>query len=706
MAGAQAAEAASARRVAEGVVVTPAVVAPANMVVPAAAESLERVGKRRRGGGGGGGQRGDGARSLLDTGGGGGGATANALGTDGGGTQGGDGGYAANVPGSAAAPMGGGGGGASFAAGGNGANSGGGGGTGFDNLGAGGTGGIGGGGGGGTDGDGGGSGRFGGGGGTGNSQASAGMGSGGTGGFGGGGGGARTDALGQPGGDGGFGGGGGGGIMVGAGGLFGGAGGAGNFANGGGGAALGGAVFLAQGGQLMLDSTSFTGSYSVTAGTGFIDGDAVGPLAFLMPGTTLTNSVGPSLTRTLPDVIAGSGGLSKTGAGTLILSANNTYTGATTVSGGTLRIDGTQTGSDITVQSGGTLQGTGTVFNVTVNAGGTLAPGASPGILSLEAITLQDDSTLAIELNSVDVAGVGYDQINATFEIKIAGAILSVTLAPGFFPPTGQQFRIVNRHQCRTAGSDGTFDGLPEAGTLTVGGQSFSISYVGGVGSNDIVLTALEDGPIVSAIADTAILEDTMTGAIAFTIGDEAPGAVIVAGSSSNDTLVPDANVVIGGSGADRTVTVTPLANQFGSTTITITADDGPSATIATFVLTVNPVNDAPMITDIVNQTIDENNPTGALPFTIGDLETAAGALTVSGTSANTVLVPDANVVVGGAGANRTVTITPAANTSGTATITITVGDGITTAIDTFTVTVNAVNERADHHRCRCSSDQ
>ena len=60
----------------------------------------------------------------------------------------------------------------------------------------------------------------------------------------------------------------------------------------------------------------------------------------------------------------------------------------------------------------------------------------------------------------------------------------------------------------------------------------------------------------------------------------------------------------------------------------------------------------------------------------MGDVETAAGSLTVSGSSSNPTLVPNGNIVFGGSGANRTVTVTPAANQTGTATITVTVSDG------------------------------
>ena len=49
-------------------------------------------------------------------------------------------------------------------------------------------------------------------------------------------------------------------------------------------------------------------------------------------------SVGTGLTATIAAVLQGSGGVDKTGAGTLVLSGTNTYTAGTTISGGTLSI--------------------------------------------------------------------------------------------------------------------------------------------------------------------------------------------------------------------------------------------------------------------------------------------------------------------------------------------------------------------------------
>src|SRR2546426_10796669 len=83
--------------------------------------------------------------------------------------------------------------------------------------------------------------------------------------------------------------------------------------------------------------------------------------------------------------------------------------------------------------------------------------------------------------------------------------------------------------------------------------------------------------------------------------------------------------------------------------------------------------NAAPTITSIANQTTTVGVAVGPLSFTVGDVETAPGSLTVSGSSSNTTLVPNANILFGGAGANRTVTVTPAAGQTGAATVTVAV---------------------------------
>jgi len=173
---------------------------------------------------------------------------------------------------------------------------------------------------------------------------------GGGGGFGGGGGGSLV------GGGGGFGGGGGGGTnfsrVGGAGGFGGGRGSAGTSSGGGGGLGAGGDIFVQQGGSLTLDGGALSGG-SVTAGSGLVgggNGSAFGTGIFLQGNGTLNVAPAPGQTESIADVItdqtanggtganAGSWGLALNGAGTLVLTGSNTYSGGTTIAAGTLQL--------------------------------------------------------------------------------------------------------------------------------------------------------------------------------------------------------------------------------------------------------------------------------------------------------------------------------------------------------------------------------
>lgn len=200
--------------------------------------------------------------------------------------------------------------------------------------------------------------------------------------------------------------------------------------------------------------------------------------------------------------------------------------------------------------------------------------------------------------------------------------------------------------------------------------------------------------PTISALTDQLIQQGGTTGAKAFTIGDDTTpaGSLTLSGASSSPSLVPAGNIVFGGSGANRTVTVTPAAGQSGVADITVIVTDGNSASATSgFRLTVNA---PPTISNIPNQNINEDGTTGNLPFTLGDVETPTAQLTVAATSSNPTLVPSGGIIFGGSGTSRTIRINPAANENGTATITVTVTDGNGgTDSDTFILTVNPVND-------------
>jgi uncharacterized protein YjdB len=137
-------------------------------------------------------------------------------------------------------------------------------------------------------------------------------------------------------------------------------------------------------------------------------------------------------------------------------------------------------------------------------------------------------------------------------------------------------------------------------------------------------------------------------------------------------------------------VTVTPAPNQSGTATITATVSDGAATAATSFVLTVTAVNDLPTISSVAGQTTGVGVAVGPLAVTVGDIETAAASLLLTGTSSNPTLVPAGNIALGGTGTSRTVTVTPAAGLTGTATITLTVNDGQATASTSFLLTVSA----------------
>ncbi len=219
--------------------------------------------------------------------------------------------------------------------------------------------------------------------------------------------------------------------------------------------------------------------------------------------------------------------------------------------------------------------------------------------------------------------------------------------------------------------------------TLTVGG--FSIAAI----------APANTAPTISNVTDQTISQDSATGALAFTIGDAetAAGSLTVSAASSNAALVSSTGLALGGSGANRTISVTPITGKTGTATVTVTVSDGTLTATDTFKVTVNPVaavNTAPAISRPADQTIAQDTATGAITFTVGDVESSAGNLTVAGSSSNTTLLPSSGIRFGGTGANRTVALTPISGQHGSATVTLTVSDGSLTASTSFALTVTA----------------
>ncbi|MBX7208599.1 MAG: YHYH protein [Verrucomicrobiaceae bacterium] len=184
-----------------------------------------------------------------------------------------------------------------------------------------------------------------------------------------------------------------------------------------------------------------------------------------------------------------------------------------------------------------------------------------------------------------------------------------------------------------------------------------------------------------SAVEGGTYSVDAATNAAFSPFTSKATG-IVATGTSANSTYA-----MLSSSGTEygrvnRTALATYDTNGFSTATVAQSATTSYQAN--------GTPNTPPTISTIPDQSTTQNTATSAITITAGDAETAAASLTMSGSSSNTTLVPNAGIVFGGSGANRTVTVTPATNQTGTSTITCTVSDGSLSTSTTFLLTVTA----------------
>ena len=405
---------------------------------------------------------------------------------------------------------------------------------------------------------------------------------------------------------------------------------------------------------------------------------------------------------------------------------------------------------------------------------------AEDGSVVIDVLANDDDVDIHNEGDSLTIQSVnGVD--NGTVDIADDKLTLTFTPDADYFGTEEFTYTVVDEN-------DATYDA-----TVTV------------------TVTPVNDPPVISDVSNQTIDEDSTTDAISFTVTDvdDDDGGLEVTAMTDNGTVIPLSNIVLGGSGSDRTVTITPVADKntwndetdlhdpvkitlmvsdgeltdsepftmtvrplndtpepeddtatvaedgsiiidvldndedvdinnegdsltiqsvddvdnatveialdgktltftpdadyFGTEEFTYTVVDENGATFeATVTVEVTPVNDPPVISDVSNQTIAEDDTTGAINFTVTDVDNEDGSLVVTAVTDNGTVIPLSNIVLGGSGSARTVTITPVGDKNtwndetdshDPVTITLTVSDGGLTDEDSFKVTVTPLND-------------
>ena len=187
-------------------------------------------------------------------------------------------------------------------------------------------------------------------------------------------------------------------------------------------------------GTLTLAGTNtYSGGTTITAGT--LQGDTTSLQGNIADNAALVfNQASDGVYN---GVLSGTGTLTKSGTGMLVLDGKNSFTGTTTVQAGTLEVgDATNAsatlGGNVQVVAGGTLRGHGTIVgNVTNN--GSVQPGGSIGTLTIQGNYTQGANGALV----IDAAPTGQaDLLTVNGKASIAGSTVVLGATGNWAPRT------------------------------------------------------------------------------------------------------------------------------------------------------------------------------------------------------------------------------------------------------------------------------
>lgn len=433
-------------------------------------------------------------------------------------------------------------------------------------------------------------------------------------------------------------------------------------------------------------TVSGSGPSTISSGNGRANHLYNGTTVFSVADTTSSSAVDLLVSNPLRnasnDYSLGTGSLIKSGAGTMELTAANTYTGNTTVSAGTLLLNGSLANGIVTVGSAGTLGGTG-IIGGSITSSGNLSPGSDAvGNLSTSGqATLQANSSVNWEIGDWNgAAGSGYDQltvtglsINATSANPVVIRIRQKDLTN--FSETSRSFTLVDNNGALT-GFDAQKFSLDVSG-FTAGGGTWAIQSSG----TDLILayTRTNTAPAfaVNPLALAATEDAEFNGILSANDPDAAE-------TLTYTKLTGPAWLTVGSNG---NLSGTPLNADVGSNSFLIRVEDSFNSTSnLDLIISVTNTNDAPSFTanPILGAAATEDSAySGTLAGSAVDPD-IGDTLTYSKTSG------PAWLEIAGDG---TLTGTPGNGDVGTNEFSISVSDGFTTAAATLQIEVANTND-------------
>ena len=171
---------------------------------------------------------------------------------------------------------------------------------------------------------------------------------------------------------------------------------------------------------------------------------------------------------------------------------------------------------------------------------------------------------------------------------------------PAFNPDTSGESQLT--YQIVSTPSNGTL-GTPSGGYVTYtprtgygGDDLLSYRVINGSVSSETVVVNLRmevinDPPTVSVIPNQVVYDGTSGVSVPFTIQDEetAAAALTVSAASSDTLALPNSALTLGGTGANRTLTIASQPGVYASSVVTVTVTDGANSVMRTFTVQLSP---------------------------------------------------------------------------------------------------------------------